>query len=206
MSIENLATAMTELEEDQVGALVKEYLDNGVAPLEIVNALQAGMVEIGKRFENGQYFLSELILGGEIMKEAMTVLEPKLSGTTGETKGNIIIGTVKGDIHDLGKDIVVMLLKGSGYNVIDLGVDVPKEKFVEALQETKAPLIGMSVLLTGCQAAMKDAIAAVKATGIETKVMIGGNYVDDMVKEFVGADFTCKDASEGLKVAEQILG
>lgn len=205
MSFEALSNAMTELEEDQVAALIKGGLEAGTAPLELVNALQAGMVEIGKRFETGEFFLSELVLGGEIMKDAMTILEPKLIGLSGETKGKIIIGTVKGDIHDLGKDIVVMLLKGSGYDVIDLGVDVPKEKFVEALQDSKASLIGMSVLLTGCQAAMKDAIAAVRDTGIETKVMIGGNYVDDVVKEFVGADYFAKDASEGLKYATKIF-
>ncbi len=205
MAADALSNAITELEEEQVVALVRERLENGVAPLEIVNALQEGMVEVGKRFESGAYFLSELIMGGEIMKDAMTVLEPRLTGASGDYKGNIVIGTVKGDIHDLGKDIVVMLLKGSGYNVIDLGVDVPKEKFVEALKESQAPLVGMSVLLTGCQAAMKEAIDAIRAEGIDAKVLIGGNYIDEVVMDFVGADFFAKDASDGLKVAEKVF-
>lgn len=205
MSVDALSIAMVELEEDQVAALIQERLDSGVAALEIVNAMQAGMVEIGKRFESGEYFLSELIMGGEIMKGAMTILEPKLTGGSGETKGNIVIGTVKGDIHDLGKDIVVMLLKGSGYNVIDLGVDVPKEKFVDAIKESKAPLVGMSVLLTGCQEAMKTAIGAIRAEGLDTKVLIGGNYIDEVVMEYVGADYFAKDASDGLKTAEKIF-
>ena len=205
MAVDALSQAIIDLEEEQVRTLVKERLDSGVAPLEIVNALQAGMVEIGKRFETGEYFLSELILGGEIMKDSMTVLEPHLGGSTGEYKGAIVIGTVKGDIHDLGKDIVVMLLKGSGYNVIDLGVDVPKEKFVQAIKDSQAPLVGMSVLLTGCQEAMKEAIEAIRAEGLTTKVLIGGNYIDQMVMEHVGADYFAKDASDGLKVAGQIF-
>ncbi|MFZ5639489.1 MAG: cobalamin B12-binding domain-containing protein [Bacillota bacterium] len=205
MAVDALSNAMTELEEDQVMALINERLESGVAPLEVVNALQAGMVEVGKRFESGEYFLSELIMGGEIMKDAMTILEPKLSGGSGDHKGTVVIGTVKGDIHDLGKDIVVMLLKGSGYNVIDLGVDVPKEKFVEAIKESKAPLVGMSVLLTGCQEAMKEAIEAIRAAGLDTKVLIGGNYIDEVVMNFVGADYYAKDASDGLKIAEKIF-
>ncbi|PKM81042.1 MAG: 5-methyltetrahydrofolate--homocysteine methyltransferase [Firmicutes bacterium HGW-Firmicutes-14] len=205
MAVDALSKAMTELEEDEVSALVKSRLDGGIAPLEIVNALQAGMVEVGKRFESGEFFLSELVMAGEIMKDAMTILEPQLSGGSSDSKGTVIIGTVKGDIHDLGKDIVVMLLKGSGYNVIDLGVDVPKEKFVEAIKESQAPLVGMSVLLTSCQEAMKDAITAIRAEGLDIKVLIGGNYVDKTVMEHVGADYYGKDASDGLKVAEQIF-
>lgn len=205
MAADTLASAMLELEEEQVMDMIKERLDSGAEPLGIVGALQSGMVEVGKRFETGEYFLSELIMGGEIMKEAMNILEPKLGNATGDSKGNIVIGTVKGDIHDLGKDIVVMLLKGSGYNVIDLGVDVPKEKFIEAIKGSSAPLVGMSVMLTGCQEAMKETIEAIRAEGLAAKVLIGGNYVDEVVREYSGADFFAKDASEGLKVAEQVF-
>lgn len=206
MALENLSTAIAELEEEQVLAQVKELLRGGVAPMEIVKALQQGMVEVGNRFESGKYFLSELIMCGEIMKSAMDILEPHLGGESGEHKGNIVIGTVKGDIHDLGKNIVVMLLKGVGYNVIDLGVDVPKEKFVEAIKETKAPLVGMSVLLTPCQEAMKETIEAIRAAGLDTKVLIGGNYVDERVKNYVGADYFATIASDGVKVAEEVIG
>ena len=130
MLTDELSNAIAELEEEQVANLVKDRLAKGVTPLEIVNALQQGMAEAGARFEKGDYFLGELIMCGEIMKDSMDVLEPLLSGSNAEHKGNIVMGTVKGDIHDLGKNIVVMLLKGSGYNVIDLGVDVSKEKFI----------------------------------------------------------------------------
>jgi len=205
MLTDSLAKAITELEEEQVAALVKERLENGTAPLEIVNALQEGMSEVGKRFESGEYFLGELVMCGEIMKDAMDVLEPHLGGASGEHKGTIVIGTVKGDIHDLGKNIVVMLLKGAGYNVIDLGVDVPKEKFVEAIKESKAPLCAMSVLLTGCQESMKEAVEAIRAEGLDTKVLIGGNYIDESVKEYVGADYVGTLASDGVKVAKKIF-
>ena len=201
-----LANAIADLEEQQVAELVKERIASGVAPLEIVNSLQQGMAEAGSRFESGEYFLGELIMCGEIMQDSMVVLEPLLIGSNAEYKGNIVMGTVKGDIHDLGKNIVVMLLKGSGYNVIDLGVDVSKEKFIDAIKESNAPLVGMSVLLTGCQEAMKDTIEAIRAAGLNTKVLIGGNYIDDLVKAHVGADYSAQAATDGVKIADQIFG
>ncbi|APC08485.1 cobalamin B12-binding domain-containing protein [Neomoorella thermoacetica] len=206
MLTDTLSKAMAELEEEQVLAQVKERLGGGVAPLEIVKTLQEGMVEVGNRFQSGEYFLSELIMAGEIMKGAMDILEPHLGGESGEHKGTIVIGTVKGDIHDLGKNIVIMLLKGAGYKVVDLGVDVPKEKFVEALQETKAPLVGMSVLLTSCQEAMKETIEAIRGAGLDTKVVIGGNYIDETVKNYVGADYYATTATDGVKVAAEVFG
>lgn len=206
MLTDSLAKAIAELEEQQVAGMVKERLDNGVSPLEIVNSLQQGMAEAGSRFESGEYFLGELIMCGEIMQDSMVILEPLLSGSNAEYKGNIVIGTVKGDIHDLGKNIVVMLLKGSGYNVIDLGVDVPKEKFVEAIKESNSPMVGMSVLLTGCQESMKETIDAIRAAGLDTKVLIGGNYIDDVVKDYVGADYSAQAATDGVKIADIIFG
>jgi len=202
---DQLANAIAELEDEKVLSLVKERLDAGVSPLDIVAKLQEGMTEVGNRFEQGSYFLSELIMAGEIMKDAMTVLEPHLRGKQQEYKGNIVIGTVKGDVHDLGKNIVVMLLKGAGYNVIDLGVDVPAEKFIAAIKESKAPMVGMSVLLTGCQEGMKEIIAAIRAEGLDTKIVIGGNYVDEKVRQYVGADYVGTTASDAVKIAEQIF-
>lgn len=206
MSTVTLSKAMAELEEDQVLAQVKELLGSGVAPLEIVKLLQEGMLEVGNRFERGDYFLSELIMAGEIMRGAMDILEPLLSGESGEHKGTVVIGTVKGDIHDLGKNIVIMLLKGAGYKVVDLGVDVPKERFVEAIKETNAPLVGMSVLLTSCQGALKEVIDAIRGAGLDTKVIIGGNYIDETIKNFAGADYFATAATDGLKVAAEIFG
>lgn len=205
MLTDSLSIAIADLEEEQVSEQIKERLDSGVSPLEIVNSLQQGMAEAGNRFESGEYFLGELIMCGEIMQDSMVILEPLLMGSNAEYKGNIVMGTVKGDIHDLGKNIVVMLLKGSGYNVIDLGVDVAKEKFIEAIKESNAPLVGMSVLLTGCQESMKETIDAIRAEGLNTKVLIGGNYIDDLVKDYVGADFSAQAATDGVKIADDIF-
>jgi len=202
---DELAQAIAGLEEEKVLALVGERLAAGVEPLAVVAALQEGMTKVGSLFESGEYFLSELIMAGEIMKDAMTRLEPHLVGKNADYKGNIVIGTVKGDIHDLGKNIVVMLLRGAGYNVIDLGVDVPPEKFVAAIREHQAPLVGLSVLLTACQAALKETVTAIREAGLDTKVVVGGNYIDEKVRQFAGADYIGTMASDGVKVAEAVF-
>ncbi len=200
-----LSKAVLDLEEGKIKQLVEERLAAGVSPMEIVNSMQEGMNGVGSLFETGEYFLSELIMAGEIMKETMVKLEPLLTGASQDYKGNIVIGTVKGDIHDLGKDIVVMLLKGAGYNVIDLGVDVHPEKFVAAVKEHQAPLLAMSVLLTACQESVKDTVLAMKEAGLDTKILVGGNYVDEKVREYSGADYSTNLASDGVKIADAVF-
>ena len=202
---DQLASAMAELEDDRVLDLLKERLQAGTNPLDIVRSLQEGMTEVGARFESGEYFLSELVLCGQVMKDGMAELEPHLAGKNQEYRGNIVIGTVRGDVHDLGKNIVVMLLKGAGYNVIDLGVDVPTEKFIQAIKDSNAPMVGMSVLLTGCQDGMKGAIEAMRAIGNKVTVVIGGNYVDETVRNYVGADYFATSASDAVKIAERVF-
>ncbi|GAV22915.1 cobalamin B12-binding domain-containing protein [Carboxydothermus pertinax] len=202
---DELAQAVVDLDQDKVVELVRTRLESGVPALKIVATLQEGMTEVGRLFETGEYYLSELIMAGEILKEVMADLEPHLAGGAGEYRGNIVIGTVRGDVHDLGKNIVVMLLKGAGFNVIDLGVDVPKEKFVEAIKEYNAPLVGMSVLLTAALESMKETVAAVKAAGLGTKVIIGGPFMDEKVKEYCGADFYTTNASDGVRAAKEVF-
>ena len=206
MAKDELALAIANLERDKVLSLVKERLQAGVKPMEIINSLQEGMVEVGNRFEKGEFFLSELIFCGEIMKEAMVELEPKLAAGDREYRGTVVIGTVKGDIHDLGKNIVVMLLKGAGYNVVDLGVDVAPEKFVEAARETKTSLVAMSMLLTSVMDKMKECVQAVKESGLNVKVLIGGPIIDDKVMTFSGADYGSSLASDATKIAAKIFG
>lgn len=205
-NVNDLASYIRELDQDRVLDAVDKHLAAGVKPLEIVEALQKGMTEVGEAFAKGEVFLSELIMCGEIMKEVMEKLEPLMVGQEQEYKGTVVLGTVKGDIHDLGKNIVAMLLKGAGYRVIDLGVDVPEQKFIDALKETKAPLVGMSVLLTACQEAMKNTIKAIRDAGLnDVKVLIGGNYVDEKVKEYCGADYFGTSADVAVKVANEIF-
>lgn len=203
---DELSIAIAELDGDKVMSLVKERLQAGVKPLEVVKKLQDGMTRVGKLFETGEYYLSELINCGEIMKGAMGELEPSLAGAGQEYRGNIVIGTVKGDIHDLGKNIVVMLLKGTGYNVIDLGVDVPSEKFIEAVKDNNAPLLALSVLLTSCLDSMAEVVKEVKKSGLDVKVLIGGPIIDDQFRQHCGADFSSNIASEGVKFAEKVFG
>ena len=204
--LKELAVAVIELNEAQVNEKVNELLKKEVSALDIVMALQEGMTEVGELFSKGDYFLSELIVAGEIIKKVIADLESSLVGTQTITKGTVVIGTVKDDIHDLGKNIVVNLLKGAGYQVVDLGVDVAKEKFVEALKDTGAPLVGLSALLTTCQGNLKEAIDEIKAAGLtHVKVMIGGNYIDERVKEYCGADYFGDRADVAVKVAKEVF-
>ncbi|NLA11759.1 MAG: 5-methyltetrahydrofolate--homocysteine methyltransferase [Firmicutes bacterium] len=206
MGRDELAEAIAGLDQGRVLALVEERLQGGSKPMEIIGSLQAGMARVGDLFEKGEFFLSELILCGEIMKESMAVLEPRLAEGEREYRGTVVIGTVKGDIHDLGKNIVVMLLKGAGYDVVDLGVDVAPEKFVETARETKSPLVAMSMLLTSAMGTMKECVRAVKESGLGAKVLIGGPIIDDKVMEFSGADYGSAIASDATKIAAQVFG
>lgn len=206
MGRDELADAIAGLDRERVLSLVEERLQAGSKPMEVVGSLQAGMAQVGDFFEKGEFFLSELILTGEIMKEAMAILEPRLAAEERDYRGTVVIGTVKGDIHDLGKNIVVMLLKGAGYEVIDLGVDVAPEKFVQSVRETNSPLVAMSLLLTSAMGTMKECVQAVKESGLEAKVLIGGPIIDDKVMEFSGADYGSAIASDAAKIAAEVIG
>lgn len=206
MARDELAGAIARLDREQVLSLVEERLQGGSKPMEIIGSLQEGMVEVGKLFEKGDFFLSELIFCGEIMKEAMAFLEPRLAAGERQYRGTIVIGTVKGDIHDLGKNIVVMLLRGAGYEVNDLGVDVAPERFVQAAREAKSPLVAMSMLLTSAMGTMKECVQAVKDSGFGTKVLIGGPIIDDKVMDFSGADYGSAIASDAIRIAEKVFG
>lgn len=206
MGKDELAGAIAGLDRDKVLSLVKERLQAGNKPMEVINSLQEGMVEVGNLFEKGEFFLSELIFCGEIMKEAMEALEPQLAAGDREYRGTVVIGTVKGDIHDLGKNIVVLLLRGAGYKVVDLGVDVAPEKFVQSVKETQTPLVAMSMLLTSCMETMKECVQAVKQSGLKAKVLIGGPIIDDKVMAFSGADYGSSIASDATKIAGKVFG
>src|SRR4030042_4142901 len=144
----SLAQALTDVEEQKVYELVEQKMSEGEDVLKIIAELNAGMVNVGERFSSGEYFISQLIFSAEILKQVMTKLEPLLRKVeAGQSSGKVVIGTVKGDIHDIGKNIVTTLLNGSGFEVTDLGVDVSSEKFVEALKETGAKVLGLSALL-----------------------------------------------------------
>lgn len=200
--------ALADLNEEVVLPLVEEVLADGVSALEILQVCQAGMVEVGSRFENQDYFVSDLMMSGEIFKEISELLEPGLKSGGAEADGKVVIGTVKGDIHDIGKDIVVNMLKSANLEVIDLGVDVPPSKFIEALKETGATVLGMSGLLTLAFDSMKETIIAVEEAGLadKVKIMIGGGPIDANVSRIVGADNWGADAQEAVRIAKKWVG
>lgn len=207
---DSLSQAMADLAEGKAKKLIKEKIEAGVPASEILKECQTGMAEIGKRYEEGKYFVSELMYAGEIMKDIMADLGPMLSGEpkTESKLGKVVLGTVKGDIHDLGKDVVALMLRGVGFEVIDLGVDVPPEKFVEAVKDSGAEIVGMSVFLTMAYEAATATVDAIKEAGLRDRVsiMIGGGPVTDLVREKTGCDFYGKDAVAGTNYALEVAG
>jgi methylmalonyl-CoA mutase cobalamin-binding domain/chain len=207
---DSLSQAMADLAEEKAKKLIKEKIEAGIPASEILKECQMGMAEIGKRYEEGKYFVSELMYAGEIMKDIMADLGPMLSGEprTESKLGKVVLGTVKGDIHDLGKDVVALMLRGVGFEVIDLGVDVPPEKFVEAIKDSGAGIVGMSVFLTMAYEAATATVDAIKKAGLRGKVsiMIGGGPVTDLVREKTGCDFYGKDAVAGTNYALEVAG
>ncbi|MCL4561022.1 MAG: cobalamin-dependent protein [Chloroflexi bacterium] len=202
-----LITAISELEEAQVVDLVQERLAAGADPQAILTACRDGMAQVGKRYEAGEYYVSELIMAGELFKQANALLAPHFAVGDGATKGKVVVGTVKGDIHDIGKDLVVGMLKAGGFEVIDLGVDVPVEAFVQAVKESGAKVVGLSGLITLSFDSMKETVAALEAAGLrsQVKVMVGGGSLTEKVREYVGADALGSDAQAAVSLANQWL-
>ncbi len=203
----DLAQALVNLEKGRVNAIVEDRLKRGIGPLEVVKELNEGMIEVGERFASGEYFISELIYSSHIMKEILLKLETLFEKTDLIESGNIVvIGTVKGDIHDIGKNIVVTLLKNAGFRVIDMGVDVPADQFIEKLKETGARVLGLSCLLNLAFQEMKNVVDILSRTGIRdhVKVIIGGQPTNEKVREYVGADYYAPDAVAGVKICKEI--
>ena len=208
-ALTELTQALVDLKKEDVLAMVDDQLKKETPPLEIVKALNDGMIQVGDRFATCEYFISELIYSSHIMKEAMTRLDPLFEHTDpGESGERVVIGTVKGDIHDIGKNIVVTLIRNAGFKVIDLGVDVPAERFVESLKETGAKVLALSCLLNLAITEMKSVVEALGAAGIrnDVKVIIGGQPVDEQVCAYVGADYYGLDAPTGVRICKQIYG
>ncbi|HTR27167.1 MAG TPA: cobalamin-dependent protein [Terriglobales bacterium] len=202
--LEEIKNALTDLNEDLALQLVKDALAAGVPAFEVLRACQDGMTEVGRRFECQDYFVSDLMMSGEIFKQIGAILEPELKAGGAQTAGKIVFGTVKGDIHDIGKDIVVNMLKSANFEVLDLGVDVPPEKFVSALKESGATVLGMSGLLTLAFDSMKATVQALEAAGLRStvRVMVGGGPTDQNVCRVVGADDWGADAQQAVRLAK----
>ncbi|MBN2476437.1 MAG: cobalamin-dependent protein [Pirellulales bacterium] len=205
----SLADALAGCSEDKVKALVKERLDAGVPAAQIVAECNRGMAELGERFARGECFIPELMFGGMIMKSVVGELAPLLEGEAEvESGGKIVMGSVHHDVHDIGKDIVILMLRGMGFEVIDLGVDVPPEKFVEAVRQHQPAVVGMSVLLTTCFKSVVATVEAIREAGLRESVslMVGGAAASDLLRESAGCDFYGKTAVDGAKFAQQAVG
>ncbi|MCX8031869.1 MAG: cobalamin-dependent protein [Thermoleophilia bacterium] len=206
--VTDLAQAMSDLDEAQAVALVEARLAAGTEPLAVLQELQLGMNLVGQRFESGEYYLSELIYGADIFQKASAPLQERLQGAVQEKLGTLVLGTVKDDIHDFGKNIVATLMRANGIEIVDLGVDVDAAAFVQAIRDHKPQLVGMSCLLTTAFDSMKDTIQAIEMAGLrnDVTILIGGGPVDENTREYVGADRYCRTAQDGVTAAKEILG
>ena len=201
-----LIKAITDFQEEEALKITQELLDKGTEPAEVLEACRMALDEIGKRFEDGTYFLPELMLAGEIMNQISEIIKPKLAEMPkGERQGKVVIGTVEGDIHDIGKNIVSFMLDVNGFEVLDLGVDVPPKKFVDAIKDFQPQVVGLSGFLTLAFDAMKDTVSAIEAAGLrdKVKIMIGGGQINEEIKEYAGADGYGKDAMAGVSFAKK---
>ena len=206
---ENLVNALADLKEQEAIEIVKKRLNANEDPLKILGDARKGMEIVGNRFASSEYFIPDLVYSGEILKMVTELVKPKLT-TTAESKklGKIVFGTVAGDIHDIGKDIVVFMLDVNGFEVYDLGIDVPVQKFVDKIKETGAPIVGLSGFLTLAFDSMKQTVDAIKTAGLrdKVKVMIGGGQITEDVKTYTGADAYGKDAMAGVTLAKKWAG
>ncbi len=203
-----LSEAIANLNESEVARLVSEKIDAGVEATYILDECRRGMDIVGQRYKEGEYFLSELIVSGEIFKNSMKILEPYLPSEGSKDKlAKIVIATVKGDIHNIGKDIAAMLLKATGFEVYDLGVDVAPNTIVDKLIETEAQILGMSGLLTPSFNSMKISVEAVAEAGMrdKVKIIIGGGIVNEMVAKHTGADAFTNEGIKGVDICKRLV-
>lgn len=206
---QKLIEAMVNMREEEAVEIARQTLEDGRDPLKVMEQCREAMGVVGKRFEEGQYFLPELILAGEMLNSVSTMVQERLGKESHANRsGKVVVGTVKGDIHDIGKDIVVFMLDAGGFDVLDLGIDVPPERFVTAIEEFKPQVVGLSGFLTLAFDAMKDTVEAIKEAGLrdQVKVMIGGGQMDEYVREHCGADAYGADAVAAVSLSRNWIG
>lgn len=206
---EELIQAITEMREEDALKITNQMLESGTQPLEVLEACRKALDVVGQRFEEGAYFLPELMLAGEMMNQITEIIKPKLAEMPDrERYGKVLIGTVEGDIHDIGKNIVSFMLDVNGFEVRDLGVDVPPQKFVDAIQDFQPQVVALSGFLTLSFDAMKNTVAAIQSAGLrdKVKIMIGGGQINEEVKEYAGADGYGRDAVAGISFAKKWVG
>jgi len=204
MSDKTLKQAIVEMRISEIGNLVQSALNNGLSPFVILNELRSGLVTVGKHFEEQTCFLSDLIMAAETMKEALVVLRPHLTLEQSRQEGRVLIGTIMGDVHDLGKSIVTTLLSARGFEVIDLGVDVEPKRFAQEALGKDVDVVGISALLSTTQPLSKEVVRAVQDSGLRGKVktILGGAATQRSAPEQYGVDAAVTDAVEGISIIE----
>ena len=205
---EDLIAALVDFRKEEVIEAVKSRAERGESPVQILAECRRGMTIVGERFQKGEYFLAELMLSGEIFKGAMAILEPYLAkANPSKPLGKVVIATLKGDIHDLGKDIVAIMLKAQGFEVHNLGVDVSPNIVIDKVKETTPDFVGFSALITTAFDSMKQTAIMLQEAGLreQFKLMVGGGVTTPAVKEYVGADFQTTDATEGVAYCIEVM-
>jgi len=205
----NLVELLADLKEEDVLRICKERLDTGEDPLKILDESRKGLEIVGKRFADGEYFIPELVYSGEILQQINDIIKPKLQKEAKiERLGKVVLGTVAGDIHDIGLNIVDFMLDVNGFEVYNIGIDAPAQNFVDKIKETGAPIVGLSGFLTLAFDSMKETVEAIKAAGLRgnVKIMIGGGQIDEEVKEYTGADAYGRDAMVAVSLAKGWIG
>jgi methanogenic corrinoid protein MtbC1 len=201
-----LITSIADLDGDRALALVRNAISDGDDPMLLLSNCQEGMRQVGQRYAERKYYLSGLIMGGEIFSEMMALIRPIVEAKiSGDDSGKILLGTVANDIHDLGKNIVNLLFTCHKFTVYDLGVDVSPEEFVKQAREIQPDLIGLSGLITSAYDSMRDTINLLHTNGFHVPIIIGGSQIDDDVCRYTSADYWVTDANEGLKLCKQLL-
>lgn len=207
----NLSAVIEVIQKGDIPAtenLVKEFLNNGISPQEIIQkALVVAMDIVGNKFTSGECFIPEMLIAARASKKCLEIMKPIIMKTEMKSKGKIVIGTVKGDLHDIGKNIVSMILEANGFEIIDLGIDVFPEKFIDAVKKFNPDILALSCLLTTTRPSMSLTLNELKAAGIRdnVKVMIGGPPTDNEFAEKIGADFYGKDAYNAVEIARRLV-
>ena len=207
---DELVRAIADMEEDEALRLAAAWLDAGGDPNEVLEGAKTALGIVGERYDAREYFLPELIIAGDLMRDIAALVKPHLAdaGEASPARGRVLIGTVAGDIHDIGKDIVIFMLEVNGFEVVDLGVDVPAETFVERVRETAPQVVALSGFLTLAFDQMRATVLALADAGLRdgVKVMIGGAIMDDDVRTYVGADAYGSDAQAAVRLATAWIG
>lgn len=206
-SKQKIVDAILELDEATALEVADELLKSGQDPVQILEMCREGMSKVGEKFEAGEFFLSEMIMAAEIFNQVMDTIRPQLMKTVTEKKGKIVIGTVEGDVHDIGKNIVIALLEAEGFEVIDLGVDIPASVFVDAIKEHKPDIVGMSSLLTVALESTKETVKAIEAAGLrdKVKIIVGGGRIDPQAAEYIKPDAYTDNAALGVRLCKQLM-